>query len=105
MVVRSGTTDASGSMQFFSLRSKVATGLFLLSINMYSSQFWTHTCRKFSPVKYKECFYISDWEQPVDNTDRPLYLPAALMSAEEKINQRKFIRNNSSNADARTGFV
>ena len=81
MLVRSG---ASGSPQFFGVKSKVATGLFFLSMNIYSSQFWTHTCRTFSPVKYKESFYISDWEQTVNSALRPIYLPSALMSQEEK---------------------
>ena len=86
MIVRS----ASDKTLFFDLKSKFATGLFLLSVNIYSSQFWTHTCRRFSPIKYKESFYISDWEQPVENTERPLYLPKALMTAEEKSNQARF---------------
>merc|ERR1712029_572346 len=46
----------AGNEEFFLLKSKVAIGLFFLSINVYSSQLWAHTCRAFSPVKFKENF-------------------------------------------------
>ena len=40
------------------LRTKYAIGLFLISVNIFSAQLWTETCKKFSPIDYMECTLV-----------------------------------------------
>ena len=75
----------SGSTEFFTTRSKVAIGFFLVSINVFSAQLWADTCRKFSPIEYVECIYIKDDARlDPDAGEQPVYLPETLMSDRER---------------------
>ncbi len=50
------------------------SGLFLVSLIVSSNQLWRETCKKISPIKYKEVTYIKD---DVDTNDY-IYLPKVL---------------------------
>ena len=106
IVVRSGNLHNG-----FSVISKVAVGLFFLSINVYSSQLWAHTCRRLNPVKYTEKFYISDWDRPLNDNEKslPPYLPVTLMSSKEKRGIKRLLSRhpirNSSEEDQETIHV
>ena len=84
-VIRSGKAFSE-----LSLRSKYAIGLFFLSVNIFSAQLWADTCKKFSPIEYRECTLVreQDLHQPDYN-----YLPDIL--------QEGFIKYRSFPADSR----
>ena len=69
-VVRSGA-----SISDLSLRSKYAIVLFLISVNIFSAQLWSDTCKKFSPIEYIECTLVR--EQDLNQPDYE-YLPDIL---------------------------
>jgi len=69
-VVRSGA-----SISDLSLRSKYAIVLFLISVNIFSAQLWSDTCKKFSPIEYIECTLVR--EQDLTQPDYE-YLPDIL---------------------------
>ena len=60
-VLRSGV-----ALTELTLRSKYAIGLFLVSVNIFSAQLWSDTCKKFSPIEYMECTLVreQDLHQP-----------------------------------------
>ena len=60
-VLRSGV-----ALTELTLRSKYAIGLFLVSVNIFSAQLWSDTCKKFSPIEYMECTLVreQDLNQP-----------------------------------------
>ena len=63
------------SITELSLRSKFSIGLFLVSVNIFSAQLWSETCKKFSPISYKECTLVR--EQDLHQPDYD-YLPDIL---------------------------
>ena len=76
-----------GSFSDFSIRSKVVIGMFFICCNIMSAQAWAETCRKFSPIIYKECVYVKDGrfnESGSNYSNLPIYLPDLLMTQEER---------------------
>ena len=49
-LIRSGDIEHG----IFSLHTKVALGLFVLTLNICSAQLWYRTCKKISPIKYDD---------------------------------------------------
>lgn len=71
-VVRSGAGFTE-----LSLRSKYAIGLFLVSVNIFSAQLWSDTCKKFSPIEYMHCTLVREQDLNQPEYD---YLPQILKS-------------------------
>ena len=60
-VIRSLDTEG------INIRSKVAIGLFILTINICSAHIWSNTCRKVSPIRYEDVLLAND---PNDGNDQ-----------------------------------
>ena len=96
-VVRSGA-----SISDLSLRSKYAIVLFLISVNIFSAQLWSDTCKKFSPIEYIECTLVR--EQDLNQPDYE-YLPDILKDGfvryvflkDENVYQGSFLNNVAQN--------
>ena len=48
---------AGAGVSDLSIRSKYAIGLFLVTLNVFSAQLWSDTCKKFSPIGKFRCYY------------------------------------------------
>jgi len=59
----------------FALRTKVAILLFFITLNVCSSQIWSNSCRKISPIKYEDVTLASDNTE--DEHSQP-FLPEVL---------------------------
>ena len=68
-LIRSGDIEHG----IFSLHTKVALGLFVLTLNICSAQLWYRTCKKISPIKYDDILLA----ESSDNT-LPEYIPEVL---------------------------
>ena len=77
-LLRNGSWDIDG-LQY---RTILSILLFLLSINIYSSQLWSDTCKKFSPIDYVESTYIRD--DLDEHKKSAIYVPLTLMNDDEK---------------------
>lgn len=54
-------------------QTKVAIGLFVLTLNVCSAQIWSATCKKISPIKYEDIILVEDGED-----ESEVYLPEVL---------------------------
>ena len=66
MIVFSVIRSLDPDIKTLNLRSKVAIGLFILTLNVSSAQIWSNTCRKISPIKYEDVLLADD---PSDGHD------------------------------------
>ena len=71
--------------------SSFSIGIFLLSLNIYSAQLWSHTCDKLSPIDYLECNYMREDDMEDGNEKNDVYLPITLMSQEQKERYRRYV--------------
>ena len=53
-------------------------GIFLVSVNVFSAQLWSETCKKFSPIEYLECTVFAEDATMEDR----VYLPDILKGEE-----------------------
>ena len=53
---------------------QVMIGIFLVSVNVFSAQLWSETCKKFSPIEYLECTVFVEDDTVADR----VYLPDIL---------------------------
>ena len=83
-LIRNGLNDLP-------MMSTFSIGVFLLSLNIYSAQLWSHTCEKLSPIDYLECNYISEDDVEDEKKKNDIYLPATLMTIEEKAKYREYV--------------
>ena len=84
------------------LISSFSIGVFLLSLNIYSAQLWSHACEKLSPIDYLECNYIQEDDVEDEKKKNDIYLPITLMSLEEKTKYREYVafKENKSSRNA-----
>ena len=80
-VVRQGSFN-------FSLRSKIVTFVFFICCNILTAQAFAQSCRKLSPIVYKEDVYVKDGGLE-DGKNIPVYLPDLLMTKEERDSRLK----------------
>ena len=83
-LIRNGTFDN------LTVRTEISIMLFLLSVNIYSAQLWSDTCKKFSPIDYVESTYIRD---DFDEEKNGIYAPVTLMDDDEKNKFSAYKRN------------
>ena len=60
MIVFSVIRSLDPDIKTLNLRSKVAIGLFILTLNVSSAQIWSNTCRKISPITYCDVLLAED---------------------------------------------
>jgi len=65
----------SGNISDPSPRTKYALVLFIVTINIFSAQIWSYTCKKISPIKYVDVLFMEDTEDDEHNEE---YLPDVL---------------------------
>ena len=70
-----GFFRGSADITQLSIRSKYAIGLFLVSVNIFSAQLWSDTCKKFSPIEFMECTLVREQDLYQPDYD---YLPDIL---------------------------
>jgi len=75
MIIFSVIRSLDTSFYNFALRTKVAILLFFLTVNVCSSQIWSNTCRKISPIKYEDVTLASD---NVEDEHSQPFLPEVL---------------------------
>jgi len=83
MIVFSVIRSLDSNFQALNMRTKVAIGLFVLTLNVCSAQIWSNTCRKISPIKYLDVLLGED----MDDEHNEEYLPRVLkqyLCAEER---------------------
>ena len=73
MIVFSVIRSLDPDSKTLNLRSKVAIGLFILTLNVSSAQIWSNTCRKISPIMYCDVLLAddpNDGHDEVSSSDR-----------------------------------
>jgi len=60
MVIFSFIRSLGGDLSDLSMRTKVALGLFLLTLMIFSAQIWSDLCKRMSPIKYVHVLYAED---------------------------------------------
>ena len=72
-LIRSLDSDVT-TLSSLNPRTKVAMGLFILTINICSAQIWSNTCKKISPIKYDDVLLAND----PDDENSKIFLPQVL---------------------------
>ena len=67
-LIRSLDSDVT-TLSSLNPRTKVAMGLFILTINICSAQIWSNTCKKISPIKY------DDWRMTLTTRTAKYFYP------------------------------
>jgi len=75
MIIFSVIRSLDTSFSNFALRTKIAILLFFITMNVCSSQIWSNTCRKISPIKYEDVMLANDNAE--DEHSQP-FLPEVL---------------------------
>ena len=71
MIVFSFIRSLDTDMKTISFRTKVAMGLFILTVNICSAQIWSNTCKRISAVRYEDVLLAND---PNDDNSKVNYL-------------------------------
>jgi len=85
MIIFSVIRSLDTSFYNFALRTKVAILLFFVTVNVCSSQIWSNTCRKISPIKYEDVTLASD---NVEDEHSQPFLPEVLKQTVLESQQR-----------------
>ena len=56
-------------------------GIFLVSVNIFSAQLWSQTCKKLSPIVYEENIYFR--ESKASREKGNVYLPHILKTRDD----------------------
>jgi len=87
MIIFSVIRSLDDSIKAFSMKTKVAIILFFITLNVCSSQIWSNTCRKISPIKYEDVMLADDKDEHMASVFLPEVLKATVM--DEKQRQRR----------------
>ena len=71
MIVFSVIRSLDPDIKTLNMRSKVAIGLFILTLNVNSAQILSNTCRKISPIKYEDVLMPDDPHDGHDEVNIP----------------------------------
>ena len=52
-----------GSIGDMDVRSKTIAGLFLLTVNVFSAQLWSESCKRCSAIEYEQNMYLREDEE------------------------------------------
>merc|ERR1719427_2616678 len=85
MIVFSFVRSWNSNLSSLDLRTKAALLLFFVTVNVCSSQIWSNTCRKISPIKYEDVTLASD---NVEDEHSQPFLPEVLKQTVLETQQR-----------------